>query len=72
MSVLKNFIPAMNEHSRTLVKRWRKEIHKDSTDIYLDLSLCAFDILSETMLGIKVGAQEHEDNAFSKVIYCVH
>ncbi|CAL1298225.1 unnamed protein product [Larinioides sclopetarius] len=72
MNVLKNYIPAMNEYSRTLVKRWQKETHKDSTDIYLDLSLCALDILCETMLGVKIGAQEHKDNASSKLIYCVH
>ncbi|GFQ90124.1 cytochrome P450 4V2, partial [Trichonephila clavata] len=55
---LKEHLPILNEKSQFLVKCLKEETCKDFTKIVKPISLCALDIISETILGIHIGAQE--------------
>ncbi|GBM33173.1 Cytochrome P450 4V2 [Araneus ventricosus] len=70
--ILRDFVVVMNKQARVLIKRLQEETSKDSTDIVVPLSLCALDVICETILGVSISAQERAVNEFSQFVESVH
>ncbi|GFY67870.1 cytochrome P450 4V2 [Trichonephila inaurata madagascariensis] len=69
--LLRNFVAVMNKEAIILVKRLQEETDQDYTDIDLLLSLCAMDIICETMFGVHIGAQDKGINKYSQFVESV-
>lgn len=55
--ILKDFMPAFDEQSKILVSILKKRTDEEWIDIVNPITLCSLDIISETTLGVHVGAQ---------------
>ncbi|XP_035228284.1 cytochrome P450 4C1-like [Stegodyphus dumicola] len=56
--ILENFIPTFNEHSLVLVSKLKTTVNKPWIDITPMMTACALDILCQTVMGIRINAQE--------------
>ena len=65
--ILDQFVEVFDKNSKIMVKQM--ESHKGRTvDIYPFLSLCAFDSICETSLGISINAQINSDSSYVSAV----
>ncbi|NXF75492.1 CP4V2 protein, partial [Sclerurus mexicanus] len=68
-SILNDFLEVMNEQGSILVEKLEKHVDKEPFDVFLDITLCALDIICETAMGRNVGAQKNKDSDYVSAIY---
>ncbi|XP_075716274.1 cytochrome P450 4V2-like [Rhinoderma darwinii] len=68
-AILSEFLEVMNEQSKILVEKLNSRIGKGSFNCFMDVTLCALDIICETAMGRKIQAQNNSDSDYIKAIY---
>ncbi|NWS94435.1 CP4V2 protein, partial [Mionectes macconnelli] len=68
-AILSDFLEVMNEQGSILVKKLEKHVDKEPFDVFLDITLCALDIICETAMGKNVGAQKSKNSDYVSAIY---
>ncbi|NXM47334.1 CP4V2 protein, partial [Gymnorhina tibicen] len=68
-AILNDFLEVMNEQGNILVKKLEKHVDKEPFDIFMDITLCALDIICETAMGRNVDAQKNKDSDYVSAIY---
>ncbi|XP_030803655.1 cytochrome P450 4V2 [Camarhynchus parvulus] len=68
-AILSDFLEVMNEQGNILVKKLQKHVDKEPFDVFMDITLCALDIICETAMGRNVGAQKNKDSDYVSAIY---
>ncbi|XP_008923000.1 cytochrome P450 4V2 [Manacus vitellinus] len=68
-AILNDFLEVMNEQGSILVKKLEKHVDKEPFDVFLDITLCALDIICETAMGKNVGAQKNKNSDYVSAIY---
>nr|XP_021411583.1 cytochrome P450 4V2 [Lonchura striata domestica] len=67
--ILSDFLEVMNEQGNILVKKLEKHVDKEPFDVFMDITLCALDIICETAMGRNVDAQKNKDSDYVSAIY---
>ncbi|XP_069833808.1 cytochrome P450 4V2 [Dendropsophus ebraccatus] len=68
-AILSEFLEVMNEQSKVLVEKLNGRAGKGSFNCFMDVTLCALDIICETAMGRKIQAQSNSDSEYIKAIY---
>ncbi|NWI96821.1 CP4V2 protein, partial [Pitta sordida] len=68
-AILNDFLEVMNEQGNILVEKLEKHVDKEPFDVFLDITLCALDIICETAMGKNVGAQKNKNSNYVSAIY---
>ncbi|XP_050801462.1 cytochrome P450 4V2-like [Gopherus flavomarginatus] len=68
-TILADFLEVMNEQANILVDKLEKHVDKEPFDCFLDITLCALDIICETAMGKNVGAQNNRDSEYVWAVY---
>ncbi|NWU10015.1 CP4V2 protein, partial [Cephalopterus ornatus] len=68
-AILSDFLEVMNEQGSILVQKLEKHVDKEPFDVFLDITLCALDIICETAMGKNVGAQKNKNSDYVSAIY---
>ncbi|CAN2388657.1 fatty acid omega-oxidation [Pristimantis euphronides] len=68
-AILSEFLEVMNEQSKILVEKLDSRAGKGSFNCFMDVTLCALDIICETAMGRKIQAQSSSDSEYIKAIY---
>ncbi|KAJ8024254.1 Cytochrome P450 4V2 [Holothuria leucospilota] len=68
-SILTEFLPAFNDHAQTLTKKLCRCLDGSPLDITPLIALCSLDIICETIMGIKLGAQKGQGEDY---VHAVH
>ncbi|NXP16706.1 CP4V2 protein, partial [Scytalopus superciliaris] len=67
--ILNDFLEVMNEQGSILVEKLEKHVDKEPFNVFMDITLCALDIICETAMGKNVGAQKNKNSDYVSAIY---
>ncbi|XP_069600464.1 cytochrome P450 4V2-like [Ranitomeya imitator] len=67
--ILSEFLEVMNEQSKILVEKLNGRAGKGTFNCFMDVTLCALDIICETAMGRKIQAQSNSDSDYIRAIY---
>ncbi|KAM4050011.1 cytochrome P450 4V2-like [Anomaloglossus baeobatrachus] len=68
-AILSEFLEVMNEQSKVLVEKFKVKMDKEAFNCFMDVTLCALDIISETAMGKKIYAQSNSNSDYIHAIY---
>lgn len=68
-AILNDFLEVMNEQGGILLEKLEKHVDKEPFNIFVDITLCALDIICETAMGRNVGAQDNKDSEYVHAVY---
>ncbi|XP_053556231.1 cytochrome P450 4V2 [Bombina bombina] len=68
-AILSEFLEVMNEQSKILIDKLWKHTGEESFNCFIDVTLCALDIICETAMGKKIEAQSNQDSEYVQAIY---
>nr|XP_056711048.1 cytochrome P450 4V2 [Euleptes europaea] len=68
-TILTDFLEVMNEQANILVEKLEKHVDKEPFDCLLYMSLCTLDIICETAMGKKIGAQSNKESEYVQTVY---
>ncbi|XP_038611293.1 cytochrome P450 4V2 [Tachyglossus aculeatus] len=68
-TILEEFVGVMNEHAETLVEKFEKHVDQDAFDCFMDVTLCALDIICETAMGRNIQVQNNGNSEYVRTIY---
>ncbi|XP_073434906.1 cytochrome P450 4V2-like isoform X2 [Dendrobates tinctorius] len=68
-AILSEFLEVMNEQSKILVEKLNGRAGKGTFNCFMDVTLCALDIICETAMGRKIQAQSNSDSDYIRAIY---
>lgn len=68
-AILSEFLEVMNEQSKILVEKLNSRAGTGSFNCFMDITLCALDIICETAMGRKIQAQSNSESEYIKAIY---
>lgn len=66
--ILRDFLPVFNDQSKVLVDIMKQQADKEWVDIVHLITLCSLDIMCETILGARVGAQQDSDSDYVQAV----
>ncbi|RZC42792.1 p450 domain containing protein, partial [Asbolus verrucosus] len=66
--ILGQFIEVFERCGNKLVEKLEKEVSKDSVNIYPFITLCALDIICESIMGTNIDAQNDENSVYVRSV----
>ncbi|MDK2413701.1 cytochrome P450, partial [Aphanizomenon sp. 202] len=67
--ILEDFVEVFNQQSSVMVQRLQKKADGNTFDIFPYITLCTLDIICETAMGCKIGAQDNSESDYVKAVY---
>ncbi|XP_027693100.1 cytochrome P450 4V2 [Vombatus ursinus] len=68
-TILEEFLDVMNEQANVLVNQLEKHVDQEAFNCFLDITLCALDIICETAMGKNIGAQVNGDSEYVRSVF---
>lgn len=67
-NILEQFVEIFDQQSQILVDRLKVHCHGKLIDIHPFVTLMALDVVCETAMGVKIGAQINKENDYVKAV----
>ncbi|XP_074084907.1 cytochrome P450 4V2 [Macrotis lagotis] len=68
-TILEEFLDVMNEQANVLINKLEKHVDQEAFNCFLDITLCALDIICETAMGKNIGAQANGDSEYVRSVF---